>query len=234
MGFDDVGVMLPVVVVEVFEEFLLADDFARMVKQVFEDVVLGGREVDEHASAMDGLLERIELDIESVEGGMGGSFATADEGLGAGEEFAEVEGFGEIVVRTGVEELDDSVLAFFCSEDENGGGIFAGAHAAEEAVAVELGEHEVENDEVVTEIGCSVVAGFTVRGPIDGKTGSVAEGGGEIVGKPNFVFNEQNAHGGSLHGEIMNGTRLNGAEARRQVVVFREELVVVKRFAERQ
>jgi hypothetical protein len=205
--------MLPVVVVEMLEEFLLADDFARVVEQVFEDVVLGRREVDEHASTMDGLLKRVEFDVESVERGVSGAFTAADEGFGAGEEFAEVEGFSEIVVCTGVEELDDGVLPFFGGKDENGCWVFAGAHAAEEAVAVELGKHEVENDEVITEIGCSVVTGFTIGDPVDCEAGAIAEGSGEIVGKPDFVFNEQNAHGGSLHGEIMNGTRLNGAEA---------------------
>ena len=42
MRFDHVGVVFPVVIVEVLEKFLLADDLAGMVQQVFEDVVFSG------------------------------------------------------------------------------------------------------------------------------------------------------------------------------------------------
>src|SRR5579863_10557196 len=44
MRLNDVGVMLPVVVVEVFEHLALADDFAWVMDEVFEDAVLGGGE----------------------------------------------------------------------------------------------------------------------------------------------------------------------------------------------
>ena len=216
MGLDDVGVMLPVVVVQMLEKFLLADDFARVVEEVFENVVFGGREVDEDASAMDGLFQGVELDVKGFKGGVGSALTAADENFGAGDEFAEVEWFGKVVVCAGVKELDDGVLAFFGREDEDRGGVFAGAHAAKEAEAVEFGEHEVEDDEVVAEIAGCVIACFAIGGPVDGKAWTIAEGGREVVGETNFVFNEQNAHYGSLHRESMNGTRLNGAEAGRR------------------
>ena len=59
VGFDDVGVMLPVVVVEMLEQFFAGDDDARAVDEVLEDAVLGGREIEQAAVAMDGLLERV-------------------------------------------------------------------------------------------------------------------------------------------------------------------------------
>ena len=107
MRLDDVGVMLPVVVVEVLEQFTLADDFARVVDEVFEDAVLGGRQVDERAGAANRLLQRVQLDIESGERGVGGALAAADEGLGAGDELAQIEGLGQVVVGPGVEQFDD-------------------------------------------------------------------------------------------------------------------------------
>ena len=109
VGLDDVGVVLPVVVVEVLEQFALADDYARAVDEVFEDAVFGGREVDEDAGAADGLLQRVDLHTESVERGVRRAFAAADEGLGAGDELAEVEGLGQVVVGAGVEQLNDGV-----------------------------------------------------------------------------------------------------------------------------
>src|SRR3569833_2140555 len=67
VGLDDVGMVLPVVVVEMLEEFLFAYDFARVMEQLFLDVVLGGREIDQNAAAMDGLFEGIEFDVEGLE-----------------------------------------------------------------------------------------------------------------------------------------------------------------------
>jgi hypothetical protein len=197
VGLDDVGVMFPIEVVEMLEEFLLANDNARAVHEVLEDVVLGGREVDEDAGTMNGLFQRIEGDAEGVESGVGRALAAADEGFGAGDEFAEVEGLGEVVVCAGVEELDDGAGAFAGGEDEDGGRVLAGADALKEAEAVETGKHEVEDDEVVAEVAGAVVACETVGGPVDSEAGAVAEGGGEIFGEADFIFDEQDAHGES-------------------------------------
>jgi hypothetical protein len=133
---------------------------------------------------------------------VGSALAATDEDLGTGDEFAEIEGLGEVVVCAGIEELDDGVLAFFGGEDEDRCRVFAGAHAAKEAVSVEFGKHEVEDDEVVAEITGCVIASFTIGGPVDGETGAVAQGGGEIVGQADFVFYEQHTHGGTLHSEL--------------------------------
>jgi hypothetical protein len=110
------------------------------VHEVLEDVVLGGRKIDEDAGAVDGLFERIEGDAEGVESGVGSALAAADERFGAGDELAEVEGLGEVVVCAGIEELDDGAGAFAGGEDEDGGCVLAGADALEEAEAVEAGE----------------------------------------------------------------------------------------------
>ena len=125
---------------------------------------------------------------------MGRAFAAADEGLGAGNEFAEVEGLGEVVVCAGVEQLNDGAGAVFGGEDEHRGGVFAGTQAAQNAEAVEFGQHEIENDEIVDAIAGGVVAGLAVRGPIDREAGAVAQGGSEVFRQPNFVFHQQNAH----------------------------------------
>ena len=70
MGLDHVRVVLPVVVVEMFEQLALRHDDAGTMHQVFEDAVLHGREIDEPAVALDRLFERIQLDaVQSQHGG---------------------------------------------------------------------------------------------------------------------------------------------------------------------
>ena len=58
----------------------------------------------------------------------------------------------------------------------------------------------------------AVVAGFAVGGPVHREAGAVAQGGGKIVGKPDFVFDEQDAHGRFSYAIIV-AARLNEAEA---------------------
>src|SRR5579859_837035 len=119
MRFDDIGVVLPVVIVEMLEQFLLADDLSRMMQQVFENVVLRGRKINQYSSPMNGLLESIELNAECIESGVRCAFAATDQGFGACHQFAEVEGFGEIVVCTGIEKHYGGFFAFLGSEDEH-------------------------------------------------------------------------------------------------------------------
>ena len=103
-----------------------------------------------------------------------------------------------IFVCAGIEELDDGAGAFAGGEDEDGGRVLTGADALEEAEAVEAGQHEVEDDEVVTGVAGEVVAGDAVRGPIDSEAGAVAEGGGEVIGEAGFIFDQEDAHGGAF------------------------------------
>ena len=148
------------------------------------------------APAADGLLQGVQIrDAERVEGGVGRALAAADEGLGAGDEFAEVEGLGEVVVGAGVEQLDDGVLApSLAVRMRTGVASWRARRRRSRLEAVELGQHQVENDEVVAAVAGEVVAGLAVGGPIDRETGTVAQGGGQVVRQPNFIFHEQDAH----------------------------------------
>src|SRR6185503_2637290 len=199
MSLNDIGVVLPVVVVEVLEEFLLADDLAWVVQKVLEDVVFGRREIDEESAAMDSLLKAVEFYAERLERGVGSALSPADECLGSGNELSEIEGFGEVVVCTVIQELDDGFLAFLRGKDEDGCGIVTGAHAAKQALTVEFGEHEVEDDEVVTEVTGCIVSRFAVLSPIDCEAGAVAQGCGEILSETDLIFDQQHAHWGLSH-----------------------------------
>src|SRR5882757_7727198 len=77
VGLDDVGVTLPVVVVEVFEQLALGDDGLWFVDEVLEDAVLGGGEVDLGSVACDALLERVNGEVAQAEKRSCDTFAAA-------------------------------------------------------------------------------------------------------------------------------------------------------------
>jgi len=75
--------MLPVVVVEVFEEFLTGDKITRgRWHEVFEDAVFGGGEIDGNGRREERPAQVCELDAGVAEDGMRGTLTAADESLG--------------------------------------------------------------------------------------------------------------------------------------------------------
>ena len=181
MSLNDVRVVLPIEVVEVFEQFALADDDPRPVHQIFKNAVLDGREVNQHALALHRLLQRIDFQAQSGQRGMGC-------------QLAQVEGLGKVVVGPGVEQLHNGLRALLRRQHQHRRGVLAAAQALQNAQAVELGQHQVEDDEVVAEVLGKLVADQAVLGPIHRETGAVAQGRGQVVGQPHLIFHQQNAH----------------------------------------
>jgi hypothetical protein len=79
----------------------------------------------------------------------GGRLGAAQEAAHAGDELADAEGLGHVVVGAGVDAGDDVGLGAAGGQHEHGGEVAAGAQALEEGQAVDAGEHPVEEDEVV-------------------------------------------------------------------------------------
>src|SRR5580698_6306826 len=66
VSLDDVGVMGPIVVIEVLQQLLLRYQGPWPVHEVFKDAVLGSREVQHASVTMDDLLYRVDLEIEDL------------------------------------------------------------------------------------------------------------------------------------------------------------------------
>jgi hypothetical protein len=75
------------------------------------------------------LLQRVDGEAECGEGGVGGAFAAPDKRFGPGNEFSQVERLGQIVVRSGVEQLDDGVLALLGGKHQHWSSILSAAYA---------------------------------------------------------------------------------------------------------
>ncbi len=70
----------------------------------------------------------------------------AKKGAQAGEEFAEFEGLGEVIVGAGIEAFDAVVNAVFRGEHQNGSALAAGANGFADGETVHAGDHDVEDD----------------------------------------------------------------------------------------
>ena len=83
-------------------------------------------------------------------GGLGeGWLARAPQhGLQAGLQFLHVEGFGEVIVRPGVEAAHAVVNAITGGEDEHGQAHNAGARPGQQVQSVSIGQAQVQNDSV--------------------------------------------------------------------------------------
>src|SRR4051794_16133938 len=89
-----------------FVKFGAGDEFAAMLREVFEDGVFARGESNGLAGLGDGLGAGIEADVVDFKFRMGVASAAADQCAQAGEQFGEVEGFDEIIVSSGVEAFD--------------------------------------------------------------------------------------------------------------------------------
>jgi hypothetical protein len=120
--------------------------------------------------------------------------AASEQGADAGHEFLEVEGFDHVVVGAGVEAIDFVGDGVAGGEHQDWCGELAAAQAATEVDAVDLGEGDVEDEEVVLGGGHAVPADFAVLGEIDGVL-AIAQGFVEHFGEVDIVFYDKDAHG---------------------------------------
>ena len=87
-------------------DLFAADDGPLAAGEVFEQCVLLAGERDGAAGAGDGVGVGVDLQIVDAQHGAPEHRGAAEEGADAGEEFVEVEGFGEVVVGAGIEPVD--------------------------------------------------------------------------------------------------------------------------------
>ena len=86
---------------------------------------------------------------------------TADDGADAGDEFGEVEGFGEVVIGA-VVKPDDAIRFLTASGEHEDGGLFFCAEFLEDFPPIHDRHEDVENDEVVIPVEGLVESFFSV------------------------------------------------------------------------
>lgn len=197
------------------QQSVAAEDFARMAVEELEELKLAWCQV-EHlvvASELEG--SRTDFAGTDTEGGVGGRAwsgnaigGASKQRLDAGQEFPDPEWLGHVVVGAGVEPDDLVHFLAFGGEHQDGGADASLAEEAADFVPVDLGEHDIQEDE----------AGSLALDRLEGAIAAKADRGFEALRSEQFlqtqanagiVFDDENAR---FHG-VGAGVRLGLAES---------------------
>ena len=170
------------------------DDAADVVGQVFEEGIFAAAEIDVLAGAADDAASGVHLQIGDAQDGGGGFIFAADHGADAGEQFGEYERFDEIIVGAQFQAVDLVLRGVLGGEKQDHGGAFLFAKLAKNGQAVDFGEHDVQDDDVVLAVAGVPERGLPVGGFIDGEPG-LAEALDERLTKRLEIFDDQETHG---------------------------------------
>ena len=131
------------------EQLALRDELARVVDQHLDHVPLGRRQLHLLAVAMDALGDEVDGEVRRGDARLFGRRGrdAAERGPQAREELAHAERLGDVVVGTGVERGDLVALRLARREDDDGH-VGPAAEAGDHVEAGDVGEAEVEDDEV--------------------------------------------------------------------------------------
>jgi hypothetical protein len=176
------------------EKDAVGEHFAGIAREEQEQVELLGREVDEAASDGNAVRGWIDEKVAHLNGAVTDALRCASQmGADAGEEFLDVEGFGDVIIGAGVESFDLGVFLVANRENQDGNGGLS-ADGAAEFNAGHAGHHQVGDDEV----------GLPVLEDAHGFLGVVhgahivalsRERGAQHARDLNFVVNDQDAFG---------------------------------------
>lgn len=176
-----------------------------MTQQVFEQRIFLRRELDLLVAPIREVRDHVENEIAALELRRLLRTRPAEDAPQARGELFEVEGLGEIVVRTEVEPLDAVLRRATGREHENGCGVARIAQRAQHGIAVELGQHHVQHDSVEMIVHRKVEPRFTVG---DGfhDVSFLFKSTLDEAGNLAFVFDNQYSHGP----KIQTGRYLDG------------------------
>jgi hypothetical protein len=118
---------------------------------------------------------------------------TWDEGPEAGEELAEREGLGQVVIGAAVETGDPILHRVPCGEHEDGRPAAAVADPAADLEAVHVRQHDVQDDHVVGVLGRGPDRVGASRRDVDG-VGLLLEPALEEAGHLQLVLDDQDPH----------------------------------------
>ena len=140
----------------------------------------------------------VELEVgDPIDRLLAAAAAAARQHLDARQQLGERIGLGQVVVAAGAQALDAVVDLAERGQDQHRRLDALGAQFADDREAVALGQHAVDDQDVVLPVERQRQPLLAVRRLV-GDMADLAEGPGDVVGRVAVVFDDQEAHGGPL------------------------------------
>src|SRR3984885_390593 len=193
MSFDDIGMMLPVEVVQMFEQLLLRNDGARPMNKVFENPVFRRRKIENPAPAANRLLHSIQFQVRNRQHRVRGTFRAPNEGFNSSQKLAQIKGLAEIVIGSRIQQVHDRLFTFLCGENENGSMKLPPPQVLEDALTTLTGKHQVEHDCVILSLLGKVRPFLSVSRMVDRQSG-FPQCRDDVLCQPSLVFDQEYAH----------------------------------------
>jgi NADPH-dependent 2,4-dienoyl-CoA reductase/sulfur reductase-like enzyme len=203
---DRIRIPLVILAVDLLGQLGARDDAAGMVHQIVEHLVLIGRQL--HRRAVDGDLARgrVQAQVADFDGGRRVLGLAAHIGAHAREQFAHVEGFGDVVIGAEIEALDLLAPAVAGREDQHRHGAPVLAPRLQHREPVNLRQAEVEDGQIVRLGLAKELAVLAIVGGID-SIARIRERSAELLTQVLVVLDHQYPHAlsilaGGVHAEI--------------------------------
>jgi hypothetical protein len=177
----------------VLDQLGAGQDLARMAHEVLEEGELARRQVDRAPVAHHAPRRGVELQVADPKdrGALGGP--AAHERAQARQQLGERERLGQVVVGAGVEPRDPVGHRVARREHENGAPSAGLAQPAADLEAVDVGQHQVENDRVVGVLGPQPERVLPPPGHVD-RVPLLLEGALEQAGHLDLVLHDEHPH----------------------------------------
>ena len=168
------------IVPDVFEQHRARHHLAGVAHQAFEQAEFALLQIDHHRAARNAAGEAIEHEIaDDVTRHLFLGRDAAHQRLDAGEQFGEGERFGQVVVAAGSQALDAVVHLRQRRKNEHRRLVAARAQTLDDGETVTLGQHAIDDDDIVVGALGQIEPGIAVVGHV-GTVPALAQRLGEV------------------------------------------------------
>ena len=120
MNLDHIGMMLPIEIVEMLQQFLLRNHRARPMNKIFKNSIFRWREIEELTATADSLLDCIQLQIRNRDYRSRNALGASYERFDSGQQFSQIERLVEIIVGSCIQQIYDGFFAFLRRKNKDG------------------------------------------------------------------------------------------------------------------